>query len=534
MTLCAPAAGWWQNRPMAIYHLSVKPVQRSAGRSSTAAAAYRAGKKIIDERTGEIHDYRRKSGVEDATIILPPEAPGWAANRAALWNAAEAAEKRKDGTPAREYVVALPAELNAEQRRTLAHQFAADMAAREGCAVDVCIHAPGKDGDERNHHAHILRTTRQLGPEGLGAKLDTERAGRDRKADLAAVRQRWAELANAALEHAGHAARIDHRSHADAAIEAVPTRHHGPTVTAIERRRRGASRVVQAQQQARQAIQKAAEAAKTGGMGQEVAQLEKSLQEAKNERQRHQKQAQDQADRTRWQAMTPAELDAERQRYARAAQQARAASQPSEHEQHLAKAAQRAAAELAQASARADAAQRAAADWPERHRLRMKLGADGPLRELRAEAKEAVEVTLRAQHQDMLASREHEHARRDRLEAAEMPHRLKEAEVRSLMLLKKEQERKSQQEAAHDLAAAKRLANVLEKGPSAKGWPTLPPKLRELAERVHAEIPDRRQRGVALERVAANVVKTVGREQVSELSQAAERAARGRDHGLSR
>ena len=115
MTLCAPAAGWWQNRPMAIYHLSVKPVQRSAGRSSTAAAAYRAGKKIIDERTGEIHDYRRKSGVEDATIILPPEAPGWAANRAALWNAAEAAEKRKDGTPAREYVVALPAELNAEQ-----------------------------------------------------------------------------------------------------------------------------------------------------------------------------------------------------------------------------------------------------------------------------------------------------------------------------------------------------------------------------------------------------------------------------------
>ena len=69
---------------MAIYHLSVKTVSRSAGRSATAAAAYRAGVEITDERTGEIHDYTRKGGVESAELVLPADAPEWAADRAAL------------------------------------------------------------------------------------------------------------------------------------------------------------------------------------------------------------------------------------------------------------------------------------------------------------------------------------------------------------------------------------------------------------------------------------------------------------------
>ena len=160
---------------MAIYHLSVKPISRSAGRSATAAAAYRAGVEIADERTGEVHDYRRKGGVESADIVLPDGAPEWATNRGALWNAAEKAEKRKDACVAREYEVALPAELSPAERRRLALDFAQEMANREGCAVDVAIHAPGKEGDERNHHAHILRTTRKVAIDGLGAKLDTER-----------------------------------------------------------------------------------------------------------------------------------------------------------------------------------------------------------------------------------------------------------------------------------------------------------------------------------------------------------------------
>src|SRR5476649_2771794 len=221
---------------MAIYHLSVKAVSRSAGRSATAAAAYRAGCEIVDQRTGEIHDYTRKGGVKSADIILPDGAPEWATDRAALWNAAEAAERRKDACVAREFEVALPDELSPAERRRLAVDFAKEMANREGCAVDVAIHAPGKEGDSRNHHAHILRTTRKVGLGGLTDKLDTEKAGRNRTADLDVVRTRWAELTNERLRENGVEARIDHRSLKDQGIDREPTSHMGPAVAAMERR----------------------------------------------------------------------------------------------------------------------------------------------------------------------------------------------------------------------------------------------------------------------------------------------------------
>ena len=221
---------------MALFHLSVKAISRSAGRSATAAAAYRAGEKILDERTDELHDYTRKGGVESADLVIPEGAPEWASDRAKLWNAAELAEKRKDACVAREYEVALPAELNPAQQRALALDFAHDMANREGCAVDVAIHAPGRGGDNRNHHAHILRTTRKVEMDGLGAKLDTEKAGRKRADDLEAVRARWAELTNAHLERAGVAERVDHRSLKAQGIEREPSQHLGPAATGYERR----------------------------------------------------------------------------------------------------------------------------------------------------------------------------------------------------------------------------------------------------------------------------------------------------------
>ena len=221
---------------MPVFHLSVKAVSRSAGRSATAAAAYRAGCRIADERTGETHDYRRKGGVESADLVLPDGAPAWASDRDRLWNAAERAERRKDACVAREYEVALPAEISASERRRLAVDFARDMAKREGCAVDVAIHAPDKQGDQRNHHAHILRTTRKVAADGLGAKLDTEKAGRSRVADLEAVRVRWAALTNERLQENGVAARIDHRSLGAQGIEREATRHLGPAATGYERR----------------------------------------------------------------------------------------------------------------------------------------------------------------------------------------------------------------------------------------------------------------------------------------------------------
>ncbi len=221
---------------MAIYHLSVKAISRSSGRSATAAAAYRAGCDIADERTGYIHDYRRKSGVESTDIVLPDDAPEWATDRSRLWNAAELAEKRKDACVAREFEVALPAEISPKERKRLALDFAKEIANQRGCALDVAIHAPHREGDTRNHHAHILCTTRKIEADGLGEKLDTEKAGRNRKADLETVRVRWAELTNDRLRENGIEARVDHRSLEAQEIDRQPTRHLGPAATGYERR----------------------------------------------------------------------------------------------------------------------------------------------------------------------------------------------------------------------------------------------------------------------------------------------------------
>lgn len=221
---------------MAIYHLSVKTISRSAGRSATAAAAYRAGVRITDERTGEVHDYGRKRGIESAELILPKNAPDWAADRARLWNAAEQAERRKNSTVAREWEIALPAELSAEERAELAHDFARRFVEIHGCAADVCIHAPSRDGDQRNYHAHILMTTRRLRPEGLAEKT-REMDDRTRGPELVKLwRETFSVLQNKWLQDAGLSVRVDHRTLEAQGIERAATRHLGPAATGYERR----------------------------------------------------------------------------------------------------------------------------------------------------------------------------------------------------------------------------------------------------------------------------------------------------------
>lgn len=223
---------------MSIYHLSVKPVSRSKGRSSTAAAAYRAGCEIEDKRTGLKHDYTKKQGVKYTEIITPDgvDIP----DRANLWNMAEAAERRKDGCTAREYEINLPHELNKAQRTELAQDFCKQLAKIHGIAVDLCIHEPNdreiKAGaDPRNHHAHILTTTRKITNDGLTDKADIEKAGRKRKEDLKATRELWADIANEHFKKAGLNNRIDHRSLKDQGSALIPTIKMGKTATQMER-----------------------------------------------------------------------------------------------------------------------------------------------------------------------------------------------------------------------------------------------------------------------------------------------------------
>ena len=155
---------------MASYHLSVKSISRSSGRSAVAAAAYRSGERLFDARYGVEHDYTRKGGVEHTELVAPDDAPEWAHSRNRLWNEAEANENRKNSVVAREWEVALPSELGGAARRALAVEFARTLVDRYGVVADVAIHEPHREGDDRNHHAHILTTTREIGSEGFGAK----------------------------------------------------------------------------------------------------------------------------------------------------------------------------------------------------------------------------------------------------------------------------------------------------------------------------------------------------------------------------
>jgi len=197
---------------MASYHLSVKTIKRSAGRSATAAAAYRVGERIECQREGRVHDYTRKQGIEETFILTPKDAPDWALDRSKLWNEVEASETRRNSVTAREWELALPSEISAEDRSRITRDFAQELVSRYGVAVDVAIHSPHREGDQRNHHAHVLTSTRKLEAEGFTAKtrvLDSAKTG---GVEIEQMRGVWAELQNRALERAGEVERVDHRS----------------------------------------------------------------------------------------------------------------------------------------------------------------------------------------------------------------------------------------------------------------------------------------------------------------------------------
>jgi MobA/MobL family. len=231
MTPCNPSGG-----DVAIFHASVKTFSRGRGQSAVAAAAYRAGVQLHDELGGKTQDYRSRSGVLASFIVLPNNAPSWMADRAMLWNMAEWREKRKDSVLARELEVALPHELTPAARERLVRNMAQWLIDRYGVAVDAAIHTPERAGDDRNHHAHIMFTTRAVIPEGFGDKtriLDTKKTG---SAEVQDIRQAWQDLANAELAAAGARARIDRRSHAEKGLDVPPQIHVGVNAVGMARR----------------------------------------------------------------------------------------------------------------------------------------------------------------------------------------------------------------------------------------------------------------------------------------------------------
>lgn len=539
---------------MAIFHLSVKTVSRSAGRSATAAAAYRAGCKITDERTGEIHDYTRKGGVESAAVILPDNAPEWARDRAQLWNAAEQAEKRKNSTVAREFEIALPAELSPAEREKLAHDFARELVNRHGMAADVAIHAPCKEGDNRNHHAHILLTTRRLGPDGLGEKtreLDDQKTGKEL---VKQWRERFATLQNERLREAGHAVQVDHRSHAERGLEAEPTRHLGPTASAIERRTGERSR--KGQQHDQDALERLARAKALGELERQekasaasILDLSGDIQAAKRDR-AQQQEREAQAERQRIERMNSTEL----------AQEIGRLRPPSvdslvERDQDV-KAAR---AELEKWSEQHDQgtrqerrAKEQAEEWREKHKIQAwfhdkGIGHAPALRELEEQAEAGREQWLTAapRIEDAILSRRNaEDYARGRIRFEQAPTLLKLDELEELRRekVRQEFEQKNRQQAEKKAEreraavpqdframAAKREAKASGWSDRGEQWKAAPQGLRTLIDGYNAA--PKEMRPAILDRILNDGQR---REQVRELMAEQRQQYRANDRGMER
>ncbi len=147
---------------MAIYHLEAKVVSRGAGRSAVAASAYLSCSRLYNDYDGIQHDYTKKHGLVWQEVFLPECAPQEWRDREKLWNAVEEVETAKDSRLAREFVVALPIELNREEQIALLREFIREQFVTDGMCADAAIH----DTDGHNPHAHILLTVRPLDEQG--------------------------------------------------------------------------------------------------------------------------------------------------------------------------------------------------------------------------------------------------------------------------------------------------------------------------------------------------------------------------------
>lgn len=231
-------------------HLTVHT--RSKNHSAVAGCAYRLGLKLYDERTETWHDYRKRAlsrAVVHALTVAPSDAPPWATDPAALWNAAESAERRRDGQVARDYRVPVPLGFTDEQGIDLAEALARFIADEFGTAVSFALHrdakhdAFGKAKPEgmRGLHAHLYFPTRPIktgsieGAPAFGRKIAEFRDQESGAAAIELLNSKWAELSNLIASSSGLSVRVDHRSYRRMGLSRTAEPALGQAATALER-----------------------------------------------------------------------------------------------------------------------------------------------------------------------------------------------------------------------------------------------------------------------------------------------------------
>ena len=212
---------------MALYHFSAKVISRAAGSSAVAAAAYRSASRLHDQRLDRSHDFSNKAGVVHSEVMLPDGAPQELGDRAALWNAVEAGEKRIDAQLAREIEFAIPREFDQAQGIRLAREFVKAEFVDRGMIADLNVHWDiGADGLPKPH-AHVMLSMREVGEDGFGAKV------RDwNKTELLEHwREAWGSHVNRRLAELDIDVRVDHRSLYAQGIELDPQHKIGPAAS---------------------------------------------------------------------------------------------------------------------------------------------------------------------------------------------------------------------------------------------------------------------------------------------------------------
>ena len=225
---------------MAIYHFSVKNISRGDGRSAVACSAYRSAENLLDKRQDKTQDYTKKTGVEYKNIYAPENTKAELyTDRQTLWNTVEQTEKRKDASLAREFEIAFPHELSDLHRQLLLDELCQEIAMKHRVIVDACIHAPHTKGgsDERNYHAHIMFTGRQLDRKtGDFAKNRNRDFNKGKSSETVTQwRKDFADIVNRQLERIGCDERVSHLSYKDLKYDLEPTIHEGTKVTELRR-----------------------------------------------------------------------------------------------------------------------------------------------------------------------------------------------------------------------------------------------------------------------------------------------------------
>lgn len=250
---------------MAIYHCSIKIIGRSDGKSAVASSAYRSGEKLMDDRTGLIHDFTKKRGVVFTEVSLPAHAPPEYADRNVLWNAVEKAEKKSNAQLAREIEVALPKELSKKCQIEIVRRYVQDNFVSVGMCADWALH----DKTDGNPHAHIMLTMRGIKPDGSWAAKEKKIYALDEEGNRIPLidpatgeqklgkrneklwkritvepndwnghskaeiwRKSWADICN---EYLSLEQQIDHRSYKRQELDLEPTIHEGYRARKMEK-----------------------------------------------------------------------------------------------------------------------------------------------------------------------------------------------------------------------------------------------------------------------------------------------------------